>query len=62
MNIKTFMVLANDPQSLLMALPFWLVGAWLGWLIGGIKYEGINLRHDSRYRIVWLFRNVARWR
>ena len=62
MGIKTFMILAHDPQSLLMALPFWIVGAWVGWLIGGISYEDIVFRFDVRYRIVWLLRNIARWR
>ena len=60
--MKDFIILLCDPQSLLTAFPFWLVAACIGWEIGGVKFNEITIRTDARYRIVWLFRNVARWR
>lgn len=62
MITRDMMVLAHDPESLLIALPFWIVAACLGWAFGGINFNEITLRTDARYRIVWLFRNVTRWR
>jgi hypothetical protein len=60
-----FITLAQDPQALLMATPFWVAAAWAGWQIGGVKkirHEEYAIRSDIRYRIIWLFRNTAGWR
>jgi len=60
--MSDFTILIHDPQSLFTAFPFWLVAAFMGWVLGGVKYNEITTRTDARYRIIWLFRNVARWR
>lgn len=65
MTASVFIALAQDLQSLLTAMPFWVAAAWIGWQIGGVKkirYEEYAIRTDIRYRIIWLLRNTAGWR
>jgi hypothetical protein len=52
----------KDPEFWLIATPFWVVGAWLGWQIADWQEKGFDqiFRIDVRYRFISLFRNIAR--
>ena len=52
----------KDPETWLIAVPFWVVGAWLGWQIADWEERGFDqiFRIDVRYRFISLLRNIAR--
>lgn len=54
--------LLTDPEFWLLIAPCWALGGWLGWKFAEWEEEDFDeiFRIDVRYRIVGLFRSIAR--